>query len=685
MTASGGRASATLRAIAPAALVLVISQVLWPLSAGTFVSGLILGGLTSLNALGMALIWRSNRVLNIAQGDLGTLPATLVLLMLEAWKLPFLFLAPVGVLAAVVCGVVIEMLFIRRFAQSSRLILMVVTLGISQLLTFAALMLPRAWGLIPAERTFPPPFGGQLTIGAVIFNANDLMAAVAVPVTLLALVVFLRSTDIGIAIRAAAERPDRASTLGVPVRRLGTIVWAIAAVLSFVSVFLTAGVTSLAPGYAVTLTVVLRSLAALVMGRMEHLVTITTSAIALGVLDAAIRSHHSDANLVAPLLAVIILIALLAQRQGRTRAEQDDAGAWRDSLEVRPVPEALARRWEVRLTRGVLVVGIAVVALGAPHVMGTGGSLKAGALLVFATIGVSLVLLSGWAGQVSLGQMTFVGIGGAIAAWGTVSRHLDPLISLLAAGIVGAIVAVIVGLPALRLRGLYLAVTTLALALAASSALFSNAYWNWIPLGTFHRPALFDRWSLDSATRVYYLALGVLVLALVAVRGIRRSRTGRVLVALRDNPSAAAAYGISVTRAKLTAFAMSGFIAAVAGATFVFHQASFRSESYQASESINVFVSAVIGGLTSLPGAVLGALFSKGTQWLLPGSWQVFALAGGVLFVLMVFPEGLGGLVFRVRDFFLRALAIRRGIAARSLTGNTLSRDDDDTDLEDAA
>jgi len=279
---------------------------------------------------------------------------------------------------------------------------------------------------------------------------------------------------------------------------------------------------------------------------------------------------------------------------------------------------------------------------------------------------------------VSLGQMTLVGVGAAVTTWATVDRGVDPIVALAAAGVAGSVVAVVIGLPALRLRGLYLAVTTLAVALAASAALFSNAYLDWIPRGAFPRPTLLDRLSLDSATRVYLLALVVLLLALLAVGGLRRSRTGRVLIALRDNEAAAAAYGISVTRAKLTAFAASGFLAALAGGVFAYVQASFQPSNFTAAESIRVFSAAVIGGLASPLGAVLGAVYARGTQYLLPGSWQLLATSIGVLLVLMVIPDGLGGLAFRLRDAALRWLAVRRGIEAPSLVGVEESADLDD-------
>jgi len=655
------------RAVGPAALVLLVQQILWPIGIGSLVSGLILGGLGALGALSMALIWRANRVVNFAQGDLGTLPTTFVLLAFEVWKIPYVLGLPLGLASALVVGALSELLIVRRFARAPRLTLTVATVGLSQLLTFCALLLPSAFGLIPADRSVAPPFSAGFTIGVVVFDANDILAAIVAPLCVVLLVWFLRSTDAGVAIRAAAERSERAAMLGVPVGRLQTGVWAIAALLSFVSVFFTAGVTSLPTGFGVSLAVVLRALAALVMGRMTNLVSVATSAVALGVLDAAIRANETNSDLLAPLLLLIILISLLTQRRSAARVDVDDASSWNAADEVRPVPAALAALPLVRLLKIAGVLLLAALVIGFPNWVGAGVALKGGAVLIFATIGISLVVLTGWAGQASLAQMTFVGFGGAACAWAIVDRGLDPALAMAFAGVVGAIVAVLVGIPALRLRGLYLAVVTLALALAASSAVFSNSFVDWIPLGSFPRPVLFGRVSLDSPTRVFYLALVVLVLAASAAVAIRRSRIGRVLVALRENERAAVAYGISPVRAKLVGFALSGAIAAIAGATFVIHQASFRADSYGADQSVAVFVAAIIGGVATVPGAIIGAVYLRGAQWLLPADWQIFATSVGVLAVLMILPEGLGGLVFRVRDAGLRAIARRTGTDAPGL------------------
>ena len=646
----------------PAVGIVAVQLIWFPMPSGAVLSGAVLGILGALAAIGMALVWRANRIINFAQGDLGALPATLAVLLVTLAGLPWLLGVTIGLAAAIVVGLLADVLVVRRFYRSPRLQLTVVTLGLAQVLAFGALLLPRWWGAGPAIRTMPAPFDASFTGGGVVFDANDLIAMIVAPVLMVAVAVLLRLTDTGVAIRAAADRTDRASMLGIPVRRLEAQVWVLATVLAYVAVVLTAGVASLPFGLGLGLSVVLRALTAMVIGRMTHLVVIAVTSVTLGILEAGVRWNNGDATLVWPLFAALIVIALLLQRRGATRADRDESSAWGATGEVRPVPPVLARLPEVRLTRVALVVLAGLVVLGLPPLLGTNGQLKAGVIVIFATIGTSVVVLTGWAGQVSLGQMAFVGVGAAIGAWATVEQGWDPLTSMLVAGPIGAVVAVLVGLPALRLRGLYLAVTTLALSLAASEWIFSNRAVDWIPEGSFPRPALLHRISLDSPLRLYYFALVVLVLCVLALRGVRRSRTGRVLIALRDNEPGTTAYGVPTTRAKLGAFALSGFVASISGVVLVIHQAAFRPVTYGAEESLTVFTATVVGGLGSLIGAVLGAVFQRGSQWLLPTPWSVLATGLGVIVVLAVVPDGLGGLLFRARDRLLGMVARRRGI-----------------------
>lgn len=654
---------------APAAALVVIQLVWFPTTTGAWSLGVVTGLLTALLALGLALIYRANRILNFAQGDLGTVPTTVAVGLITVTGVPYLVGAAAGLASAVVLGGVVELGIIRRFARAPRLLLTVATIGLSQLLIVSGLLLPRLWGKdLFAEQRVPDPFEATVTIGSQRFGGSEMVAVVLAPLLLAAIALWLRRTDVGIAMRAASERADRAALLGIPVRRLQTIVWVVAAVLSFVGVFLQASIFGVGGAAALSPQVLVFALGALVLGRLDHLPAIVASAVGLRILAAGVDANNPTApgrTYVA--LAAAVLAVLVLRRVGARRRDTDGVESWTAAAEVRPVPTELRRLGVVRLARGATLAVLLVGAVALPAVLGPGDELKAATVAVFALIALSIVVLTGWAGQVSLGQMSFVAVGGAVGAVATATWHLDLSVALVVAGVAGAVVAVVVGLPALRLPGLYLAVTTLAFALASSNFLLNRRDQTWIPRDRLERPALFKTFDLTSQAAMYELVLAVVVLAFVAVAGIRRSRTGRALLAVRDNERGAAACSIAVVRAKLGGFALSGFLAAVAGCLLVHVNQAYTETPFVATESLGVFTAAVVGGLGSLGGAVLGALYLSGGTWFLPDRWQLLPSALGVLAVLLVFPGGLGGLVNRGRDALLRRLARRRGLMVPSL------------------
>jgi len=664
-------------AYAPPAALLLLQLVVYPMPFGVWVRGVLVGSVTALIALGMALVYRSNRIVNFAQGDLGAAPAVLVFVLMTEWGWPYPVAVASGALAAFCLGGVVELAVIRRFFRAPRLVLTVATIGLAQLLTGVAVFVPRWFGV---EGSFvapriADPFDARFEIGGTIFRGNSVIAMVATPLLILALVAFLRGTTLGVAIRAAADRADRAALLGVPVRRLQTLVWAVAALLAFAATFLRAGILGLPVGSVLSLGILLRSLTALLLGGVVHLPVIGLSAMALGVLELGIDWHQGgtlpllgvEMPPLDAVLAVVVLVALVLRRRQGGRTDLDDQSSWQAADEVRPVPPELARLREVRWARAGVVGLVAAVAVGLPHVLAVDQSLKASAVLVYAILATSIVVLTGWAGQVSLGQVAFFAIGAAVGGKLTLTWQVDLTLAVLGAGAVGALVAVLVGLPALRSRGLYLAVTTFALALATTGYLLDGSRFDWVPTQRIPRQPLLGRVDIDSPTRIYYVVLAGLVLVLTGLHGIRRSRTGRVLIALRDNERAAQACSVDVVRAKLTAFAVSGFVAAVAGALFVHHQQALGTSPYQPTENLAVFAMAVVGGITSLPGALLGALYLLGTRWFLPLEWQFLASGIGVLLVLMLLPSGLSGLLFALRDQALRWIAGRRDLVVPSL------------------
>lgn len=661
-------------------LALLIQRRFLEVPVGVLVQGVVIGGLTALIAFGLALIYRANRIINFAQGDLGGIPASLGVILILGSGFPYFVALPIAIATGIALGAFVEFVFVRRFFKAPRLILTVVTIGVSQILAGVATALPRAFGLESLQNTISSPLALSFNIGSVRFGGNEIMAAVAVPLVIAALAAFFRYTNIGIAVRASAESADRASLLGVPVKRIETIVWVVATVLATVAIFLRAGILGLPIGSVLGPTILLRALAAGIVGRMERLPVIFTASLALGVLEAAL-TYRGEVALIDPALFVIVLGTLVLQRRrSGSRVDDDATSSWQAALDVRPIPRELRDLPEVRWgIRGVLGLGILAL-LVLPLMLGEGQINLAAVVLIWTMIAISLVVLTGWAGQVSLGQLAFVAIGAVIGGYLTTTRQWDISLALLGAGVAGALAAVVIGLPALRIRGLFLAVVTLAFALAVSAVVLSPVYLPWIPSGRIDRTALFGRIAIDSEQRYYYFCLGILVLLVSMVRGIRRSRTGRVLIGVRENARAAQAFGVSTTRAKLTGFAVSGFIAAVAGAVFVHHQQSLGLSAYDVSQSRRAFTMVVIGGLGTIPGAFLGAFFIQGVDYFRNVFPEVirpylqFLTSGiGLILVLLLLPGGFSQGFYGLRDRLLRRVAERRQLLVPSMVADSRS------------
>jgi branched-chain amino acid transport system permease protein len=659
-----------LRRFGPAIGLLVVTVVFFPLGTGDAALALVLGLLTSLIAIGLALIYRANRVINFAQGDLGTVPATIVLGLTAVSGLPWLFAVGVGLVVAILLGVVVEFVIVRRFWRAPRLLLTVATIGLSQLLFVCAALLPRWWGKpVFLQERIPEPFDIDFEIGNQTFGGAETLTLVLAPLVLAVLAYVLTRTDLGLAVRASAERSDRAALLGVPVRRLQTVVWATASVLSFLGVFLQlsifGGGTASAGTSVQALTL---ALAAFVLGRLDDLPAITVSAIALRFLTQGVTVNNPMSPLrVYLVVALVIMVVLLLRRASSGRVDGDVASSWHDAGEVRPVPIELRHLTVVRVARVLGPVLLVAAAAALPLLLGPADEQRASLVAVYALIALSVMVLTGWAGQVSLGQMSFVAVGGAVGAVATHTWDLDLTAALIIAGVAGAVVAAIVGLPALRLPGLYLAVTTLAFALACSNYLLNRREQSWIPPDRLERPALLNTFDLSTQAAMYYVVLGTVVLMFLAVTGIRRSRTGRALIAVRDNEPGATAFSIGVTRAKLTGFALSGALAAVAGCLLVHVNQAYTEQPFVAAESVGVFTAAVVGGLGSWIGPVLGSIFLNGGNFYLQERWRLLPTAIGVLGVLLLMPGGLADLVFRGRDAMLRRIARKRDLVVPSL------------------
>ena len=633
--------------------------------------GAVSGLLYAINAIGLVLIFRANRVINFAQAEFGSVAAVLAIQLSIQWHFPFFVSVPIALVVAAILGAFVEGIVLRRFARASRLILAVATIALAQILAGLSLILPLLWSEA-GDGTFEVPFTADFTVFPVTFDASHVLIAITVPAIVIALGVFLLKTDYGVAVRGAAENADRAGLLGVPVPRLGTIIWVTAAVLSALAVIFR---TTLV-GYSATgasgagNSLLLFTLAAAVVGRMENLPRTVAAAIFLGIFQEAAIWTWSNTTLVDGLLLVVILLGLLLQRQAFSRASDTGIQTWRAVRDVRPIPAELRKVPEVRFGFLALKIVVFVLAVLLPLYATPSQSGAAALVAIYAIVAISLFVLTGWGGHISLGQFALAGFGGATTAV-LYGRHgLDPLLAILAGVVVAGLVSLVLGLPALRIKGLFLAVTTLAFAVTSATFFLQELYVPWFIEGRIERPTLLGRIPLETDRQMYWFALAALMIVIFGVKGLRASRTGRALIAVRDNENAAAAVTIDTTKVKLTGFIISGALAGFAGSVYVLHQRGLHSDAFGADVSIRLFSMVVIGGLGSLPGAVLGAIYVRGAEFFLRSSWALVASGAGILVLLLFLPEGLGGLLYALRDRYLRWVAKRRGLLVPSLVAD---------------
>ena len=289
-----------------------------PVPRGEILGGAVLGALYGLVAMGLILVYRANRIINFAQAQLGSVPAVVALLLIAKHGVPYLVAIPIMLGLAIVLGATVEMTIVRRFSQAPRLILTVVTIGMSLLLLILEFFAKEWVGgelIDTIGLTFPTPFQDvRFRIGPSTLTGDHLFAIVVVAAVVVALGAFFKLTDMGIAIRASAENNERASLLGIPVRRVSTVVWVVATVLSAIGVFLRVPLAGLPLTGFIGPSILLFGLAVAVIARMESLPTAFFGGMLIGIIDQAAIFATRRSALANAIMFVVVVIALLAQR-----------------------------------------------------------------------------------------------------------------------------------------------------------------------------------------------------------------------------------------------------------------------------------------------------------------------------------------------------------------------------------
>ncbi len=635
--------------------------------------GLAIGMANALLAVGIVLTYMSTRVINLAHGELGAFCVAMMLALTRNAHWNFFAALAVSLAATALLAAVIEQAIIRRLEKSPRLIVLIATLGIAQLVIVGRLAIPKpkagdGAAFITGSGVFPVPIDHPVVeFGRVVLRPQHFIALTVGPLVALLVVVLLRRSTYGIALRAAAQNTSRALLAGIPVRRVSTIAWIAAGLLSGIASILLAPIVGYSSSEAVGLPLLMRGLAGATIAGFDNLGVAFGAGLAIGVADQLIFLSTGRAGITDLIVFLVVLVVLYTRREGYKRTSAAEESSW-DTDTNRPLPLAILQhdRWQLATRVGVAALVLTAVAL--PLLLTQSALFFTATVFLVAVVAVSLTMLTGWAGQLSIGHWGLAGVGGVAGAHLVTVTHLPFPLAFLAAGIVGGVSALVIGLPALRLEGTQLAVVTLGFGVAASSWLFSQP---WFRSGQgLQRPSYLDN-------RTYYVvALVVLALAIAVARRLQRSRIGRNMTAVRENPRQAESFGVNVVRTKLTGFVVSGTFAGFAGFLWALGVGSASGEVFTPVRSLTLVTAVVIGGLGSIAGAVVGAFYMLGIPYFGSNISTYIGLLStgiGVLTLVLFLPGGFARLGYIARDRL-----------AHLLTGLDPNPDVVPTSLEDA-
>ena len=613
-------------------------------------------------ALAVALVvcYRSSGVVNFATGALALHAAYTFALLRKGQFLnpvpPFPRLIGVGgpvpfipslVIAIVLeglIGVLLWLVVFRPLRRATPVAKAVASLAVASLLTGLVGQRAGATQVLVAP-IFPR--GKTDVIGDITVPTDRMWLAVTIVAIALALAAVYRFTRFGMATRAASETELGALVSGISPERVALVNWAISAMVAATAGILIAPLVPLVPG-TYTLFIV-PALAAAVLGRFSSFLPAVLGGLAIGVLQSLAvfmqtRFSWFPSAGAAELVPLVLVFVVLVVR-GRplpTRGSILEQGLGRAPRPYRLLAPTLI---------GSAVVVLALLVL---H-----GSYRSAVItsLIMATISLSFVVVTGYCGQISLAQLTFAGAAGFLLS--RLTAHWDvpfPIAPIIAAS-AAAVIGVVVGLPALRIRGLLVGIVTLTLAVALEALWFRNNDFNGGSGGSpVKGPYLFGldlRVGLGKGyPRVQFglLCLAVLVGLALGVAKLRTSRLGSAMLAVRANERSAAAAGISVVRIKMIGFAIGAFIAGLGGCLLSYKQTNVSFESFSALPALGVFLTAYLAGITSVAGAMwAGVISASGILFVVVdrhvhlGQWYAIVTALFLIFTVIKNPEGIVG------------------------------------------
>ena len=627
--------------------------------------GIFGGSIYALAALGIVLTYKTSGIFNFAYGGLAMLCAYVFWQMRDRWHWSQWIAIPVLLLVvAPVIGLILEGIF-RPLAAASAEIQIVVALGI---LAFCITLVPNIWSTTP--HNLSPVFpNGHFEIESVLWfhhlhtfiSWNQLGTLIITVALALGLSLLLKRTRLGTATRAVVDNRDLAGLIGVNAGRVGQVAW----IMSIVFAAISGVMLSTQEGLVVYVlpALIIYAFAPAVAGRLTSLPIAFGGAMFMGIVVSVLTEYQSSSAVtrLEASFPYLTLFAILIGYGGRLKEV-------RSSLQ--PIVGAgVFGKGRFRLWHGV----VAFVALGVvlPQILAASKQHVVAEAMAFGIVALTIVVLTGWTGQISIAQMTFAGVGaftvGHIAGTDGALFPLAVLVSVLIAIPLG----LLVGLPSLRLSGLFLALATLAFALLMDNLVFNDGNITGGLTGLGITAAKIGPLTFNSGTSQMYLCMVVLGLAATGVYLLKRGPVGRRLQMVRDAPNAAATLGADLTMTKLAVFAAGAALAAVGGCLVAVIQQSAIPATYSYDQSLQILLLAVLGGRALVSGAFVASALSLVKLWpgmpLFVDKWFPLTIAFTVVAIGKE-PEGTIAVAVRQAQACLGVLYRRPG-ASRARPG----------------
>jgi branched-chain amino acid transport system permease protein len=668
----------------------VTDRVFWP---NIVVGGLAAGAIYALYGLGITLIYKSTRVPNFAQGAVGAIGAYVFYKSwsgsrhavhiknlhfqvtwthldwnptLPALPMPLALLLALAVTAGL--GLLMERWVMRKLVGAPTIGLIVATVALLILITDLAVDVFNQF----AETVPPVVKEGFHNVGGIRFANDDVVIAVVAVALAIGFSLFFRYTTLGIAIRATADSREVSRLLGINANAVAGFAWAMGSMLACVAGILIVSRSSGQLGFLVLLFLILPGFTAAMFGGFTSMVGTFLGGLALGVTQNVFVNIHWPTQTMRDMFSaagaptfvsfVVVIVVLMTRPKfifKGVRVDEDSGVGFartqsglqledivRRAMDRRGTLPVILEDWKLgRWLLGAMTMAalLAIPVYAVPYwsgVLGDG--------VFYGLIALSLIVLIGWTGQINLAPLAFAGVGAWTAAILSTQAHLPFFVVMPLTGLVAVPVAVIVGVPALRLRGFFLALATLAFAFAAEQWLFTQSFLsnrNQItPIA--HRG--------DLVQPAYYMALFTALAIVAGLYNLNKSRVARAFRAIRDSETTAVAMGIDPVKYKLLAFALSGFIAGIAGGCAGYLHIKIQAANFSFFGSLQFLVFTVIAGIGLLAGGLIMPIIGWiGPTLLLPHASNInngpaiIAAIGGIRTVID-YPNGLAAFYTRV-------------------------------------